>query len=205
VLLRPIVESTLFPTVAYVAGPGELAYFAQLKDLFRAHGLEMPVVQPRHSVTLVEGKIGKVLAKLRRSPESLDRPHHELAAEIAIEEVPPEVRKALGEIRGTLGKESGALSKAARRIDPTLKGPVTHARNASFAAFDEAERKILQALKRENEIKLDQLGKAQRHLFPFGKPQERVLNPLYYFARYGPGLVSALLNHFDVDLGTHSA
>ncbi len=52
------------------------------------------------------------------------------------------------------------------------------ARNTAFSAFDEAERKILQALKRENEIALDQLGKAQRHLFPFGKPQERILNAI---------------------------
>ncbi|MBT8398366.1 MAG: bacillithiol biosynthesis cysteine-adding enzyme BshC [Gemmatimonadetes bacterium] len=201
VLLRPVVESALFPTVSYVGGPGELAYFAQLKDLFRAHGLEMPVVHPRHSVTLVEAKIGKILGKFHRTPDSLDRPHHELAAEIALEEVPPEVRRALGEIRGTVGKSAGALTKAVQKIDPTLKGPISHARNAAFAAFDEAERKILQALKRENEIALDQLEKAQRHLFPFGKPQERSLNAFYYLSRYGPKLIPALLETFNVDLG----
>ncbi len=204
VLLRPIVESSLFPTLSYVAGPGELAYFGQLKELFQAHGLSMPIVYPRHSATLVAGKIGKVLAKVQRSPESLARPHHELAAEIALEEVPSEVRRALGEIRGALGKGAGALAKAVQEIDATLKGPVTHARNTAFAAFDEAERKILQALKRENEIALEQLEKAQRHLFPFGKPQERSLNAFYYLTRYGPDLVSSLLSDFDVALDTHS-
>ncbi len=201
VLLRPVVESALFPTVSYVGGPGELAYFGQLKGLFRAHGFEMPVVHPRHSATLIEGKIGKVLTKFHRTPESLARPHHELAAEIALEEVPLEVRRALGEIRGIVGKNAGTLTKAVREIDPTLKGPISHARNAAFAAFDEAERKILQALKRENEIALEQLEKAQRHLFPFGKPQERCLNPFYYLARYGPNLIPALAEKFAVDLG----
>jgi bacillithiol biosynthesis cysteine-adding enzyme BshC len=205
VLLRPVVESGLFPTLAYVAGPGELSYFGQLKDLFRAHGMEMPVVHPRHSVTLIEAKIGKVLSKFHRTPESLARPHHEVAAEIALEEVPPEVRRALGETRGALGKGAASLSKAAQAIDPTLKGPINHARNSAFAAFDEAERKILQALKREHEIALDQLEKAQRHLYPLGKPQERVLNPFYYVTRYGPDLVSGLLNEFVVDLGMGSA
>jgi bacillithiol biosynthesis cysteine-adding enzyme BshC len=205
VLLRPVVESSVFPTLSYVGGPGEMAYFGQLKGLFQAHGMEMPIVHPRHSVTLVEGKVGKVLAKFHRSPESLDRPYHELAAEIAMEEVPPEVRAVLGEIRGAMGKGAGALAKAVQAIDPTLKGPVTHARNVSFAAFDDVERKILQALKRENEIALEQLGKAQRHLFPFGKPQERALNVFYYLARYGPELLSGLLDELDVDLGTHSA
>jgi bacillithiol biosynthesis cysteine-adding enzyme BshC len=205
VLLRPVVESSLFPTLAYVAGPGELSYFAQLKGFFKAHGIRMPVVHPRHSATLIESKIGKVLGKFDRTPESLSQPFHELVAEIAQEEVPPDVRRALGEIRGAIGKGAGALAKSAQAIDATLKGPVTQARNTSLAAFDEAEKKILQALKRENEIALDQLGKAQRHIFPFGKPQERALNAFYYLTRYGPELIRSLLNEFKVDLGTHSA
>ena len=205
VLLRPVVESSLFPTLCYVAGPGELSYFAQLKEFFRAHGIQMPVVHPRHSATLIESKIGKVLGKFHRTPESLSRPFHELAAEIAMEEVPPDVRRALGEIRGAVGKGTGALAKSVQTIDATLKGPVSQARNTSFAAFDEVEKKILQALKRENDIALDQLGKAQRHIFPFGKPQERILNAFYYLSRYGPELVGSLLDEFEVDLGTHSA
>jgi uncharacterized protein YllA (UPF0747 family) len=99
----------------------------------------------------------------------------------------------------------GALLKAAQAIDSTLKGPVTHARNASMAAFDEAERKILQALKRENEIALEQLEKAQRHLYPFGIPQERVLNAFYYLTRYGPELISKLLDDFHVALRVQSS
>jgi uncharacterized protein YllA (UPF0747 family) len=205
VLLRPVVESSVFPVVSYVAGPGETAYYAQLKDFFAAHGLRMPVIHPRFSATLVEAKIGKVLEKFHLSLDAVDRPFHELAAEIAREEVPPEVRKALGELRGAVGKGSGALLQAVRQIDPTLKGPVTHARNSAFSAFDDAERKILQAVKRENEIALGQLEKAQNHLFPMGKPQERVLNAFYYLTRYGPELIPAVLDGFRVDLGTHSA
>ncbi|MGW8268331.1 MAG: bacillithiol biosynthesis cysteine-adding enzyme BshC, partial [Longimicrobiales bacterium] len=205
VLLRPVVESALFPTLSYVAGPGELAYFAQLKELFHCHGIRMPVIFPRHSATLVETKVGKVLDKFHLAVDGLDRPHHELAGEIAREEVPPEVRRALGEIRGAVGKGAGALTKAAQKIDQTLKGPVTHARNAAFSAFDDAERKILQAVKRQNEIALDQLEKAQQNLYPGGKPQERMLNVFYYLARYGPGLIPALLDEFHVALGTDSA
>jgi bacillithiol biosynthesis cysteine-adding enzyme BshC len=205
VLLRPVVENTVFPVISYVAGPGETAYYAQLKEMFEAFGIRMPVIQPRFSATLVESKIGKVLEKFHLPLEAMHRPHHELAGEIAREEVPAEVRKALGELRGAVGKGSGALLSAAREVDPTLKGPVTHARNAAFAAFDEAERKILQAVKRENEIALDQLEKAQKHLFPFGKPQERALNAFYYLSRYGPELIPALLTQFTVDLGTQSA
>ncbi len=55
-------------------------------------------------------------------------------------------------------------------------------------------------MKRENEIALAQLEKAHMHLFPEGKPQERVLNPLYYLARYGNPFIEALVHGFEVDL-----
>ncbi len=205
VLLRPVVESALFPTLAYVAGPGELAYFAQLREFFRCHEIRMPIIFPRHSATLLEGKVEKVLDKFHLAVEGLSRPHHELAGEIAREELPSEIRQALGEIRGAVGKGAGVLARAAREVDPTLKGPVTHARNTSFAAFDEAEKKILQAMKRQNEIALGQLEKAQQNLFPLGRPQERVLNPNYYLARYGPELIQELLEEFRVALGPDPA
>src|SRR5436190_4194392 len=54
VLLRPLVQDTLFPTVAYVGGPGETAYFAQLKEVYAAHGVPMPLVAPRPTVTLLD-------------------------------------------------------------------------------------------------------------------------------------------------------
>ncbi len=200
VLLRPVVESAVFPVVSYVAGPGEMAYYAQIRRLYEAHDLRMPVIFPRHSVTVVESKIRKVIDKFGLEPEQLHRPFHEVASEIAREEVPKEVREALGEIRGAIEQGSGKLLSAARRIDSTLKGPVTHARNTAFAAFQDAERKIVQSVKRENEIALGQLEKAQIHLFPDGKPQERVLNALYYLARYGNPFIDALVDGFKVDL-----
>ena len=204
VLLRSVAENAVFPAIAYVGGPGEIAYYAQIRGLFEAHGIRMPVVHPRHSVTAVEPKIQKVLAKFHLDLEALSRPHHELASDFAKDEVPPEVRSALGEIRSALGEGAGKLLEAAKEIDPTLKGPVTHARNASFAAFQDAERKILQGLKRQNEIALGQLEKAQLHLFPEGNPQERVLNPFYYLFRYGNPFLAAVVHAIEVDLPSGS-
>ena len=86
-------------------------------------------------------------------------------------------------------------------IDPTLKGPVQHVRSQSFAALDELEKKIVHALKRENEIALAQLEKAQLHLYPESKPQERVMNPFYYVARYGGAFLEGVYERFRVNLG----
>jgi len=195
VLLRPVVESAVFPTLAYVAGPGEIAYFAQLRDYFQAFGMSMPVVQPRLSATIVETKIRKVLDKFELEPERLDRPFHELAGDLAREEIPDGVRKAAGSLRGGIAKGVSELLGEAKQIDPTLNGPVEHVRSQAFQALDELEKKVLQALKRENEIALAQVEKAQLHLYPDGKPQERMLNAFYYLARYGVAFLEDIYEH----------
>ncbi len=199
VLLRPVAESTVFPTLSYVAGPGEAAYFAQLADYFAAFGIDMPVIHPRFGATAVESKIRKVLDKFSLDVAGLDRPFHEIASELARDEVPEAVRRAIGALRGAIGKGVGELQTAVQEVDPTLKGPVQHVRSQGFAALDEVERKIVHAVKRENEIVLSQLQKAQLHLFPEGKPQERVMNPFYYLVRYGWGFLDGLIERFEVN------
>jgi uncharacterized protein YllA (UPF0747 family) len=87
-----------------------------------------------------------------------------------------------------------------KEIDPTLKGPVRHVRSVAFSALDDLEKKVVHALKRENEIALAQLEKAQLHLFPEGTPQERVLSPFYYLARYGDGFLDAVHERLPVNL-----
>ena len=201
VLLRPVVESWVFPTLSYIGGPGELTYFAQLKDFFESFGVRMPVIHPRLGATVVETKVRKVLDKFSLEPAALARPFHEVAGEIAREEVPEEIRKALGTLRGVIGKGVGELQGAVKGLDPTLKGPVQHVRAQAFSALDELERKVVHAVKRESEIALAQLEKAQLHLYPDGKPQERVLNVFYYLFRYGGAFLDTLLHRFDVNLG----
>jgi bacillithiol biosynthesis cysteine-adding enzyme BshC len=199
VLLRPVVESTVFPTLAYVGGPGEMAYFAQLRAYFEAHGLEMPIIFPRWAATIVETKIDKVLSKFGVGVDDLNRPFHELASEIAREEVPEEVRAALGKLRGALGAGVSELQKSAIEIDPTLKGSVQHFRSQAFSALEDVEKKVTAAVKRENEVTLAQLAKAQLHLFPHGKPAERVLGPPYFLTRYGSAFVDRLFEAFEVN------
>ena len=201
VMLRPVVESAFLPTLAYVGGPGEIAYFAELKAYFEAHGIEMPVIHPRWSVTVVEGKIRKVLDKFGLEIEDLDRPFHEVATGFAKEGTPSSVQDALGALRGAVGSGTADLQKAVTEVDPTLKGPVQTLRNQTFAALAEVEKKVSQAVKRESEIALAQIEKAQLHLFPDGKPAERVQNPLYYLTRYGDAFLDDLFERFEVKLG----
>jgi bacillithiol synthase len=193
VLLRPVVEASFFPTLAYVAGPGEAAYLAQTGPLFRAHGVERPVVHPRAALDLLESKILKVLEKHDLAADDLARPHHELAGRLVREEIPEEIRKEMGRLRGELARGTRDLGRAIRTVDATLESTVESVRSQGFTQLDEVERKLVQALKRENEITLAQVEKAQSHLFPGGTAQERVISPWYHLFRYGPDLLDRIL------------
>jgi bacillithiol synthase len=200
VTLRPVVESATFPTIAYVAGPGEVRYLAQTRAVFDAHGVGMPLVFPRLSVVLVEGKVRKVLDKFGLEPAAFRRPVHELIAAAVREDVPAPVQEALATVRDSIRTGYEALNSAAREVDPTLKGPINHGRNEAFKALAEVEKKIRQHVKAKEQTELEQIEKAAANLAPLGKPQERVLNMHQYLARYGTALVREILSRMEAEV-----
>ncbi len=202
VLLRPVVESALLPTIAYVGGPAEVSYFAQIGCLFAAHGVEPPVVFPRFTVTLVESKVRKVLDKFGMQVDAFGRPFHEVAAQLARDEMPAEVRSSLETLRIALRSGYDRLSASAGQIDPTLVGWLEGLRNNALGQTDSAEKKITWHLKKKSEVEIEQLRKAAINLFPEGSPQERVLNPFPYLARYGPELLQQVMNALPLELGS---
>lgn len=191
VLLRPVVESALIPTLAYVGGPGELAYHAQTGPVFEAHGIRPPVLHPRPSFVVLERRVTKVMEKFGLDLEAFQAPEHEIVTGVIREELPEGVRQALGALRGELARGARALGEAVREVDPTLQAPAEQIRNQGFALLDDLEKRVLQALKREQGVALAQIGKARGQLFPGGKPQERVFPAVYFLARYGPDLLEA--------------
>ncbi len=196
-LLRPVAEAAAMPVIAYVAGPGEMAYYAQNSPLYDHLGVTMPVVFPRAQAILVEAKVRKVLTKYGLTVEELETPVHELTTRLARDEMPPAVRTSLRAIRAAIGSGSGELLATIKDIDPTLSGPVSHARNQSLYAFEEAEKKIVAAIKRANDTLTQQLEKARANLYPGGSPQDRVLNVFHFLARYGPDVLGHVAGHVE--------
>ncbi len=200
VLLRPVVESALIPTVAYVGGPAEVSYFAQIGCLFEAHGVEPPLVLPRLSLTIVEGRVRKVLDKFGLEPADLTRPFHEVATGVVHGELPDTVTEPLRRLREAAQAEYETLAEGAATIDPTLRNWVIGGRNTLLGQLDGAEKKMTSHLKKKSEVELEQLRKAAVNVFPGGEPQDRVLNILPYLARYGPGLLRDLAAAVGVQL-----
>jgi bacillithiol synthase len=168
--------------------------------LFECHQVGMPLVYPRLSFTLVERKVGKVLEKFGLDVESFRRPVQELVSAAVRAGVPDTVQAALQVLRASLQEGYGAVQEAVEAVDPTLKGPVSTARNEAVRGLSEVEKKVRQHVKARQESELEQIAKAAANLAPLGKPQERVLNMHQYLARYGPELVGSILEAMEEKL-----
>ena len=190
----------MFPTIAYVGGPAEISYFAQIGCLFEAHEVTMPLAQPRVSIEVIEHKVQKVLDKFSLAADAVKQPFDQLASQVVRDELPENISTTVQQLRADIAQRYADLAAAAQEIDPTLRGPLDSARNASHKTLADAEKKIVSHLKKKNEIGIDQLRKASVNLYPEGQPQERVINTLSYFARYGPAFLEAITTQIGVDL-----
>jgi bacillithiol biosynthesis cysteine-adding enzyme BshC len=185
VLARPVIEAALLPTLAYAAGPGELAYLPQCTPLYRALGVRPQVPLPRWSGFAIEPRVAKVLEKYRLRPADLGRPEGQLEAALVQAEMPAAALRAIAVLRRTIEEEYDGLAEAAVGVDPTLKKPVQTTKHQSLAAVAEIEKRLVSHLKQQNEILVRQLAKARHNLFPLGQPQERVLTIAPFLVRYG--------------------
>ena len=185
VLLRPVLEAELFPTIAYVGGAGELAYFPQSEPVYEILGVAPQAKLPRWSARVMEKKIRKVLLKYSITVEDLEGNVGELETKLAGEDVPSELKAALSSLRSDVSQRYGVIGSVAVTIDPTLKKSVESAKNQTLATAREVEKKIVSHIKQQNETMVRQIGRARAELFPGGEPQERVLNLLPFLTRYG--------------------
>lgn len=182
VFLRPVVESAVFPTLAYVGGPAETAYFAQIGPLFRAYGIRPPVAYPRLSVRLVPQDVAEKARALEVTDEELRLPEHEQVAAVARRRLPAGVNERLHTLRAALVDGFGDLMDAGKEIDFNLDVALGARRNRALLEVAEAERKILAHFKKADPGIARDLPFVRNHLAPRGTPQERVLNVFPYLA-----------------------
>lgn len=194
VLLRPVMERSILPTVAYVAGPGELAYFAQAGAVADVLGLEPPLAVPRWSGTIMEPHVLRLLEGLGLRPEDAVEPHATLSR-LAREALPPAIRERMRLLRAALDDGVEALAAAAERESPPLveRDLLEGHRRILQRRLDRLERRLVAAQKRRLTDAARALAVLQAALRPSGKRQERVLNLLPLLARHGPSLLDLVL------------
>jgi bacillithiol biosynthesis cysteine-adding enzyme BshC len=203
VLLRPIVQDTLFPTACYVTGPNELAYLAQLRGIYDAFGVPMPLLQPRASATLLDAAAVRFLTRHHLPLEQLQAQDEHALNELLRTLLPPSVERAVTGAREQISASMEAVIAAVPAIDPTLEGRARSVLGRMEHELSTLHAKILQAAKRRDETLRRQFVHVQAQAFPQGHPQERAVGGISFLNRYGPALVTRLLDELPIDSGTH--
>lgn len=192
VLLRPVVESAILPTVAYVAGPGELNYWRLTPPIFARMRVEPQAPMPRWSGMIVEPAVDRLLADLGVSLDELLAPGGALERQLAHAQLPEAAAKALAELRVTLEREFGILSASGAGIALQLSRSIETLRRKADWLVERAESKFVTHLKRRDGEVTTRVGRARGSLRPENRPQERVLTAAPFLARHGTGLLGEL-------------
>jgi bacillithiol synthase len=203
VLLRPIVQDTLFPTVCYVAGPSELAYLGQLRDVYAHFGRPMPLIHPRATATIVDSATVRFLQKYDVPLEDLQAQDESALNRLLQTQLPPSVDSSIAEADDAMRRVLERVEEAIAAVDPTLVGAVKTTRNKIEHELRTLRGKVIQAMKKRDETLRRQFTRAQALTFPQGHPQERALAVVYFLNLYGPALIDRLLEELPTDLGQH--
>ncbi len=191
VLLRPVVERRILPSVAYVGGAGEIAYFAQVGAVAEAIGAALPLIVPRWSATIIEPAVDRMLGRLGMVYEDVRAPH---AAERRIGDrvMPPSVRDSIEALRQGMEERMDSLKAAALAQPLTSAEVLDGARQQMRHRIERLERRLRAAATRAEVTAMRDLQAVRATLVPEGVRQERRLNFVPLMARHGDVLTAQL-------------
>lgn len=203
VLLRPIVQDTVFPTICYVAGPNELAYLGQLKDVYAHFGVPMPLMYQRATATLADSATVRFLTRYNLPLTALRAQDEAALNQLLESQLPPSVEQSLAAASAAIAERMAAVAAAVPQIDPTLEGTVKSTLGKLEHEVQSLHNKVIQAAKRRDETLRRQFQRAQALTFPQGHPQEREVGFVWFLNHYGPALVDRLIDELPLEMGHH--
>ena len=203
VLLRPVVQDTLFPTVCYVAGPNELAYLGQLRGVYEHFGVPMPLMYPRASATILDSAALRFVTKYQLPLEALQAQDEAALNELLKSQIPPAVEEAFANAVKAIETSMAQVGETTTTVDPTLEGAVRSTMGRMQHDLQTLHGKMIQAAKRRDETLRRQFIRTRALAFPDGHAQERTIGFVSFLNQYGPALVSRLEEELPVDMGKH--
>ena len=181
--LRPITQDAILPNIATVVGPGELRYLAQLRDVYRCHGISMPLIWPRATVTVAEPPVQRILKRY-----GIDYREIVAGSESVFEEI---ILKRRGHVTA-FTKASDEIEKSFEElitevssIEPTLSRPLSRAVRAHDRIVSRLRGKVAHAALMSDTVTNRQFQRLRLHLRPAGQPQERILSGYSYMLKFG--------------------
>ncbi len=195
VVLRPLYQQMILPNLAYIGGPGELAYWLEYKTMFDYYGVAFPVLMPRNFALLTDEKTNQQIQKLGFETEAIFKDADTLIKEFVNKNASAEL--SLKEQEDKLTAVYAEISAKAAAVDVTLKGSVESELQKAVNALKNIEGKLVRSEKQKQETSINQVKKLKDKFFPEGTLQERYDNVGPYYLKSGKQLIPELKETFD--------
>lgn len=194
VVTRPLMQDFIFPVLAFVGGPGELAYWATLKTAFETMAMEMPLFIPRLSITLVTRQMAQLLEKHDLTVEGVyaGEANHKLQQFIkSIRD--DEILAYIDQMQLSLAEQYKELTKQLQIKEISIQKTLDRNMQYHTQQFAYLKEKIHEDVMFKHEIIIGQYELIENLFRPNSKLQERVFNPFQFLNEYGPTLIDDLL------------
>ena len=193
VVTRPLMQEMALPVLAFVGGPGELAYWGTLKDAFKVLDLQMPILAPRLTITFIESKVERLLSKYQLSLQDVLVGEVSKLKERYLQSIQDDESKArIDEISETLKQQYAQLETYLNGQNLELNTTIEKNLMYHNRQFDYLSKKIEQQIHQKHGFALGQFDLLNVALYPNESLQERIFNPYQYINRYGQRLIHEL-------------
>lgn len=199
VMLRPVVQDFLFPTVCYFGGAAEIAYFAQNSEVYRI--LERPVttILHRQSFTLVEPKHARTMEKYNLILRDLFSGLKQLLPHIVDGVVDPKTPTVFADAEEKINTELDRLDQQLSSIDTTLAESLAKRRRKIIYHISALRNKFRRASVEKDETINRRIKSLFTTLLPNGALQERTLNFVQFADHYGVNFLDWVFDSIDLD------
>jgi len=194
VILRPLYQECILPNLAYIGGPGELAYWLQLKGVFDHYEVQYPMLIPRNHALIVNKGNQKKLNKLDLMPSDLFQGFQSLKDKFLKAQDAREID--LSNQREEISLIFKQIINLSKEVDGSLEGFVAAEENKSLKSLDNIEKRLKKSEESKSEVSLQQIKSILDKLFPNGVPQERNDNFLNFYIN-NPEFIQILLKNFN--------
>lgn len=195
VVLRPLYQQRILPNLAYVGGPGEIAYWLEYKTMFDHHKILFPVLIPRNFALLTDERTSVQLKKFGLKQEDVFAGTDELIKRLLNQNAVNAI--SLDAEAQELKTVFAVLATKTSMIDPTLKASVEAELQKVLNSLKNIETKLLRAEKQKQETSINQLKKIKEKFIPSGVLQERYENFSPYYLKHGKQFIDDLKEAFD--------
>jgi len=185
VLLRPVVEDYLLPSVAYTGGSAEVAYFAQAAVVYeKLLGRITPIV-PRFSATLLEPKLQNLLDRYKLTISQVFQGPESLREQLAAQALSKELQSAFDSAETSIKNSTAAIRSALERLDKTLLDAAENAEGKIRYQLESLRAKAARAESRQTEVVGRHTQLLSNAIYPNRTLQEREIAGIYFLSRYG--------------------